>query len=330
VKTPDNIISPTAYLQWLEEQAVHRSQSYGSLHESDWGCLGEAIFTSGGVTDWVTEKVFQASRSTAFPHPEEIPVGVIPLFEQNAFAIRPPCGGAVVCMDLHLGLVLYHLCAAFMQFCRTGDRGFQCDVVGFAMSSHVADVNTMTLKAMTVDKVVSNPEDDQDFNLSLSLLQLWLVTLVFLHEFAHCCLGHLNDSAVTTRHLPLGDGLDVETHSHMRKQEMEADAQAIRWLICLTREHTYASIEVVPCVCYLLFGYFWVIDHLFPIAKTERRTHPHAGERFFAAMDILKREGCLGDKWSFPEYWLTFYYPILKAIESGEIKQWDLPKLYWA
>jgi len=293
---------------------------------SPWGQLGEIILGQGPLIDWIRKSVYEAVRSGTFTTPENVPLGVIPCFQQNAFSIRPPCGGAVVCIDLNLGLVLYWVAAGFMEFCRSANKGIQEDIIGLALSAYAKNFNTIRLKTLTLDKVVKNPEEQPDFNVSLSLIQVSLIMFVFMHELAHCALGHLEGASTRRQVLPFTRNVEVDVYEYLQRHELEADEQAIRWLAKWILNNEEISNQLASCVCYLLFGYFWVIDHLYPVSNTKERTHPHSGLRFKRSKEILREEGCFG----LPPQWLPFYYDILKAIETGDVKSWDLPPTYWS
>jgi hypothetical protein len=108
-------------------------------------------------------------------------------------------------------------------------------------------------------------------------------TFILLHEYAHVCLGHLDDC-------PVNDTDRLITKS--KDKEIQADVQAIQWLIA-SEEYR----NIVPSVCHIL-GLLFRFQHLcemHPSFDLKRYSHPSAMERWDRIKALLteKNSACV-------------------------------------
>lgn len=170
---------------------------------------------------------------TNFRELENIPVGLLPSRELNAFSMRTPMGGSVIVLNHIIKTIFGGLVQAFSSFYSWHtqepiSREFsQQQLAEFivALARYAISLDFGTLYPYRIFLGFSS-RDRYD---SLYVFAGYAELFVLLHEYGHVALGHLHEHKMHSVTLP--SGLAISAYNNEQIEEFEADAFAFRALI---------------------------------------------------------------------------------------------------
>ena len=207
----------------------------------------------------------------------DIPVGLLPIYEPNAWALQTPGGENLIAMHTELAAVISFYselqCAVRKIYNETGKKPLELHREGLeAVFQSFLQQREVAFPVIPVKLTFEE----------LALVQMLTYgsqLFILAHEFAHVALGHTGD-CVSVR-LEMGTKPNVRKVNWEQQQELDADLRAFEWLCHLKGKDLgvllrLAAKSPITSLQFLLLLHLVEAHVGFPDATS---THPPALER---------------------------------------------------
>jgi len=238
-------------------------------------------FTIEDREKFLYDKIVKPFLSNILPEDAQllldVPVGLLPIYDPNAWALQTPGGGNLIALHTEIAAVISFYSELQMAlrkiFIETQaypnelhNKGFEVIFKSFLQQRQLA---------FPAIPVKLTPQEFGVVQMKTCASELFILA----HEFAHIALGHTG--AYVEVQLGMGRKPRVRKFNWEQQQELDADLKAIEWLYHLKDKNLGVLFRLAtrfPIMCAeVLVLIHFVESHVgFPDATS---THPPASER---------------------------------------------------
>jgi hypothetical protein len=250
-------------------------------YEEAYRSLAPGALTIEGRQEWLNDNLVRPFLSNIASADArlllDVPVGLLPIYEPNAWAVQTPGGEDLIVLHTELASVLSFYnelnAACFSLLSQNPQSSYELHDHGFKyIYEAFRRPRTFWFPIIPVKLTL------QQFGV-VQMMTLGNELFILAHEFAHIALGHTGECV--TVQLGMAKKTSIRKLHWEQQQELDADLKAVEWLCSLRGKVMgpfFGLVNQIPILCAeVLVLIHFVESHLgFPDITA---THPPASER---------------------------------------------------